>query len=131
VYLKLVYAPPNDLLAGSDSSVISFLTDKSRYRLIYHFLKQSFNTNFFILGILLAIYLAHTILGFRRFNKDFLVLCCIFGVYMSIYLVSPRGLDWHLATSLDRLIVQLSPSLFLILSNEISKINIPLADAKD
>ena len=127
IFFKLVYAPANDLLAGSDTSAISLLTDKARYKLIFQHLKQSFNTHFFVLGLLGLIYIAYSIFRLRLFTKEFLLLCCILAIYIVIYLISPRDLNWHLATSLDRLIVQLSPSLFLILGNEISKINIPLA----
>jgi hypothetical protein len=44
-----------------------------------------------------------------------LVLLLIVAGYYSVYLITPRDLQWHLQTSCDRLVIQLWPSMLFLL----------------
>jgi hypothetical protein len=38
----------------------------------------------------------------------------ILGSYFAVYLITPHDLDWHLMTSLNRLLLQLWPTIIFI-----------------
>jgi hypothetical protein len=72
----------------------------------------------------------------RSFMIISLVLITTYIGYFFTYVITPRDLDWHLSTSLDRLIVQLMPSfiffIFLIpFPEKLSYSKIPLNEKSD
>lgn len=128
---KFLFAPANDLVAMGSRSMLSYAVDKSRFKLIGQHLSVSFDGNFFILKMCCIAYIAYCILSLKNLNWSFYLLLTIFCCYLTIYLFTPRDLDWHLRTSLDRLIHQLAPAAFFVIGNEISKIRLPLTIAKN
>ena len=48
-------------------------------------------------------------------HPAFIIICLTFLAYLSIYVITPHDLQWHLITSLERLLHQLYPA-FLLLS---------------
>lgn len=120
-----IQAPSNDLFGQrSIFEIFSQLTDLSRYQLIFNHLSNEliqFNNGRFSMFILLMGLLIF--LGLRQ-DLDKKNLFLMFGAvlltliqYLLIYVITPKDLEWHLSSSLTRLIVQLYPSLIFIVFN--------------
>ncbi|MHB9097114.1 MAG: hypothetical protein ACYC5X_04745 [Syntrophales bacterium] len=136
IYFKLRLAPASDLLAGLSVSALSAkLFDFGRYAEIVR--------AFFITGIsftqglidvrvgmhlnpgavnilLLAVYLMLT--GVKTDARDrnsiiatAAILCLTLAGYFFVYVVTPLDLNYHLATSLNRLFLQLWPSVIFLI----------------
>jgi hypothetical protein len=110
--------PPNDLISNN-SSLIEKITDLSRYLIILKSLTLSlFNFNVIIL-------LIYTVIMRNPLNPSSrqgiyaittILLLQLLG-YCAIYAITPNDLDWQLATSQGRLIMQIFPlGLFLCFS---------------
>ncbi len=131
IFFKAVYAPANDLVALSDNvNVWSYVGEKSRYKLIIQYFAMAIDTAFYPLKIMVAGYVGYCIFTMRNMNKVFYLLLSILGVYILVYLFTPRDLDWHLRTSMGRLIVQLFPSFIFVIGLELSQIRIPTMNIK-
>jgi hypothetical protein len=116
----------NDLFLGQDlSAVIGRVLDPSRHFKIMvtalttgvqvaHLFAAAIPVCFFLLGT-----------GRRRdwrlkaWSLPAGIIGLVAGGYYSIYLTTPHDLDWHLSTSLDRLIVQLWPMAVLTMFLEL------------
>ena len=135
IYFKLRLAPTNDLMAGFNWDALSGkLFDWDRYEAIAR--------AFFITGIsftqglvdvrvgmhlnpgavgiiLLAVYLLFTGVRIDRGDRPFLlqtgaILLMMLAGYFFIYVMTPLDLTYHLITSLNRLFLQLWPSVILL-----------------
>lgn len=124
VYFKIFLAPLNkDLLAAQISGHLAEkLADPSRY----YFIISGFANEFFRLGFpftgtapILLVYLFLAGISVKREDRT-AVLISIFAVlimlagYCAIYLTSPYDLKWHIGTTLNRLILQLWPTIIFI-----------------
>jgi hypothetical protein len=119
IYLKIYIAPANDLLSAQGFTTFSKLIDPARYFLI---LKEYIITGitFTRYGLpLLAIYLL--LLGINRKLKDNIIvktaiitLVLMLAGYFFVYVTTPQDLSWHLKTSLNRLFLQLWPSVIFL-----------------
>jgi hypothetical protein len=123
IYFKTQIAPPSVLLFSQGSeAVLEKLKDISRYfaiskafvREIVHFDKGVVHP-----VPLLAFYLL--CLGIKIEEKDklsiataLITLCLMLAGYFFIYVITPLDLNWHLAHSLDRLLLQLWPSFLFV-----------------
>jgi hypothetical protein len=113
------FAPPNPHIGTqSAATLLAMVTDKSRYAEV----NQAFVKHFFSFGnlsvgvfLILAVWLAcagldvkknraaaHTALG---------TLAAMLAGYYVVYLISPFGVAWLVATSLDRVLLQLWPAV--------------------
>ncbi|MBL7717452.1 MAG: hypothetical protein JNL72_01345 [Flavipsychrobacter sp.] len=126
---RLGFAPANDIAAvyetGGNTGITSLITDKERYKLIVSFMKGSFDNIFSMLKLLTMVYLGYSILVQKNLSRNFYLLAGIFACYLFVYLITPRNLQWHLATSFDRLVVQLYPSALLVIGLALSEIKLP------
>jgi hypothetical protein len=129
-FFKIAYAPSNDLVSLSDNTLLSMATEKMRYKMIAEYLSIVFNNDFYLLKLIVVAYLAYCVFTRRNLNKNIYMLLSIFGVYLLVYLFTPRDIRWHLATSLNRLILQLYPSFMLIIGLEATEIKFSSSDAK-
>ena len=123
LYFKAAIAPANDLVAGQGMrATAGRLLDFSRYALILKALVNQF-TGFRRWyahpTYLLAAYA--WLLGVKAGRAERLTLLTpaaalglILAGYFLIYVTTPRDLEWHLAFSLDRLLIQLWPSFVLL-----------------
>jgi hypothetical protein len=119
---KEMVTPPNDLVASfGQSNLLSKLLDGSHYALLWeNFLENIFSIATLKVAVLPAlvgyvllagwgekgrINLGVLWIGLRVFVVGF--------IYFVIYLLTPHSLEWHIATSMGRLIVHLLPSLVL------------------
>ncbi len=119
-WFKLTAAPPTDLFSlRSEADVVSKLSDPSRYLLIGRVLLMKLVL--FGNGLALLTVLALAFCGFevkeghrRALAAGSFALAIVLGGHFYIYVITPWGLDWHLRTSLERLLLQLWPAaLFL------------------
>jgi hypothetical protein len=118
LYFKTGYAPPSDLLLDNELQQIFLrLSDPSRYMEIAKALvKTIIDTN--PLLILIIIYPLYTGIDKDGINKPgtvivltTLLLMCI--GYCIIYLITPYDIQWHLESSLSRILMQLWPCIVL------------------
>jgi hypothetical protein len=137
VYFKIELAPANDLMTGFGAARTAGakLTDGSRYTTIARaFLVTSLNFtqgpvdlraglmkfNPGLVNILLPV----AWLFFMGANRDgknrggvictAVILTLMLGGYFVVYLLTPLPLDYHIATSLNRLFLQLWPSIIFL-----------------
>jgi hypothetical protein len=123
IYFKVTIAARSYLLAPPEGpSLIAKLADTARYRtIIDYFVRLGLAFGNWPTSIvpLLAFYLL--LLGIRIPEKQrpsiagsLIALGIMLAGYFTIYVISPRDLEWHMGTSLDRLYSQLWPSFILI-----------------
>ena len=124
-WFKLGYAPPNDIVGQDSISRLSQIMDVERYGII----APSFVRSLLFLGHLgqwkwllfpvLLVYLCLVGISVEETQTWSLfssasIVAIMLVIYFLVYLISPYDLRWHLTTSLDRLIVQLWPSILLL-----------------
>jgi 4-amino-4-deoxy-L-arabinose transferase-like glycosyltransferase len=128
LYFKLFLTPPNDLFDQSSSTGIAErLADFGRYSLI----GNSFYRQIFVFGsgelpiLMIAIY--GLIVGLDRSadrRQPTLAATAAFLLqlagYFMIYVLTPHDLNWHIRTSLYRLMIHIVPSALLIFFLSIS-----------
>jgi hypothetical protein len=123
LYFKAAIAPANDLVAGQGlRATADRLLDFSRYVLILKALTNhftGFRRWYAHPTYLLVIYA--WLLGVKTERAERLTLLTlgtalslILAGYLFIYATTPRDLEWHLTFSLDRLLIQLWPSVVLL-----------------
>lgn len=117
VYFKIAVAPPNDMIAGQGFAVtLGRLLTLSRYLET----GKAFVEQFFYFGVWHPYINIPILLGFYvlLLGVDFSgwpIGVCVAGLllmalaYFMTYIVTPRPLQWHLMTSLNRLCLQLWP----------------------
>lgn len=114
---KLALAPPNDLLAAQGAPTAARLADASRWAAILGALARDLAR----LPLFLALVPAVALLGAREGawrDRTVRVVAATLGLvalgWFAAYLTTPFPLDWHLKTSLPRLILQTWPSAILL-----------------
>ena len=118
VFFKLHFAAQNDLVSDVGlTSMFGHLLDPSRYFLIIRIsAHQVFNSTGWIASPWVLVPYAF-ILGVARKEEDqrgirtlAVSLVILLVGYFSVYVVTPLELDWHLRTSVVRLLIHLWPS---------------------
>lgn len=114
IYFKKQLAPFSDLLfQQSPQLFMARLLDSTRYlKIISAFIKEPLQ----FAAPVLIIYLLCTGIRIEKEEKtgiatSLIVLSLMLIGYFLLYVFSPRNLDWHLKTSLERLLLQLWPSV--------------------
>lgn len=113
----------NDMVHGLGANTLHQLTNGKNYHLIYDSFVLNLNERFHYLKVMVLIYLALCLLGRRAPDKRLTMLLCCLGAYMGIYLTTTHGLEWHLATSQDRLMHQLMPAVLYVLATKATGIS--------
>ncbi len=113
VMFKITWSPTNDMVSESNTSIFSKLGSWDRYELILQYFKKTILNDFpFIPGlIILGIFLIKKMSPIILLIGILIVL--MFGIYMGIYVITPKDLAWHLSTSFYRLMHQIYPSFLL------------------
>lgn len=118
---KFGFAPPNDLISGQNyEATIARLLDINRLLIVIkyglHYLVKALGAYIVILPLSLFLW------GGALSEKDrrglllpALTLLEQASGYVLVYMMTPHDLNWHLSTSMSRLIVQLIPTLCFIL----------------
>lgn len=121
LYFKIKIAPGSDLFYDSSANILDKLLDAQRYFTII----KSFIREFLLSGNgLVLVLLAFIFLAGVKLDKEIkrgvytclLVLVLMVAGYFLIYVITPKPLEWHLATSLERLSYQLTASMLLTVS---------------
>ena len=122
-------APPGDLLAAGSSALMSRLTDPARYWTILKALGgMVLQFGDWPLSLLAVLAVYALIAGFAPregtrqtiFTIGAIIVLQFLG-YCAVFLLSPHDLEWHLRTSLARLLLQVFPSglfVYLLLVHE-------------
>ncbi|AMJ66453.1 hypothetical protein AXW84_14215 [Hymenobacter sp. PAMC 26628] len=117
LYFKVHFTPANDLVSGQNLSTFHKLASPSRYYLVIR--------RFILTGLSFggwiespAILLITYALMFGTYSvqekstiANSLVIAITLLGYFFVYIVTPVDLTWHLDTSLNRLLLQLYPSM--------------------
>lgn len=123
LYFKLTISAHSYLLLPPEGpNLIAKLTDFSRYLMTLDFLVRlglAFGSWGVSIVPLLAFYLLLLGIGIEEKQKanvagSLIALGVMLAGYFMIYVISPRDLEWHLSTSVDRLYSQLWPSFVFV-----------------
>lgn len=112
---KLAYAPANDMVSGQGHSTLPMIQDWSRYKLIWEAFTTNLNEHFKLTKWLVLIYVAICAIRRKMPDKRLLMLLTCMLAYLLVYVVSPNNLEWHLFTSLSRLMHQLMPATMYVM----------------
>jgi hypothetical protein len=92
-------------LPGRAWTILRFVRESSSFRSDYPWLAMSY----LLSAVLLAINRV------RAGTAVFLAVSAQIASYFLVYLLTPYDLNWHLATTFDRLVTQIAPSLIVLL----------------
>jgi hypothetical protein len=106
---KLGYAPPNDLVLRRSTIQSSFFTDAGRHGLILQYLQNNFKENFFFHQFAIPLFLIVCIIKRTLPSRNMAIVFLCFCGFLLVYLLTPFDLQWHLHTSMQRVLFQLSP----------------------
>jgi len=125
ILLFKTMAPVNNLLENRTVPLVDYFTDSSRYKLIASYLVYNLNNNFMVTKYGLIVYVIFCIVNRQFPGKDmWLLLSCVAGCFF-VYVLSNQGLEWHLQTSMDRVLLQLMPSFVYVIATKLSTLKIP------
>jgi len=111
IYYKIIFAPTNDLVSASNHQtqrLLHDLKDVNRYSVIFKFFEKTLLQNFLPAIVLILVLLIFNRSFFKSFA--FIVFFILISGFTVIYLITPYNLEWHLATSLSRILYQIYPS---------------------
>ncbi len=110
LFFKIAYAPANDIVNGQDQSTLAKLTDVSRYKLVYDSFKDAIYQYFYFpaCAVCLSILVALVRNKMSGMNILLVLACCL--CYLLVYIITPIDLEWHLQTSIQRVLMQLMPA---------------------
>jgi hypothetical protein len=123
VYFKLAIAPPNDIFGNRNSAdLLEKISDSSRYLMILKSYRQTgwtfggwvFNP---ILPLLAFIGLGgvdKAVLRSYCWRAGIAIIVMLQVAYFAIYVITPLPLDYHLNSSLDRLLIHVWPACLLL-----------------
>ncbi len=103
---KLGFAPKNFGTLHFSIDNFKNFTDQGRYRIIIDFSRNLVRDQFHLLPYAVVV-LVVLLLLLRKLDRSVLVLFLAFALYMSLFVFFNFPLEWQLATSLDRLWMQL------------------------
>jgi hypothetical protein len=123
IYFKITISAHSGLLFSEEGpSFIAKVTDSFRYRTVLdYFVRLGLGFGNWPASVvpLLAFYLL--LLGIKinerqkaSIARSLIAMGIMLAGYFMIYILSPRDLEWHLSTSLNRLYSQLWPSFILV-----------------
>jgi len=115
---KILLAPESDLFV-ENGNLMAQLSDPVRYAQVFSaFARQISDFGGWPLGIFWFLLVFSLISGFDRGSLPigfwlWAVFCIQIVGYFAIYIITPHDLDWHLSTSLNRLLMQIFPLALL------------------
>lgn len=121
---KLLYAPSNDMVSGLSSTTLMQLGDPERYKLILGSISENATQHFGYLKIAFPMYVIACVWLRKWPDKTMWFVCCSMGAFVVVYLLSYVGLEWHLFTSMHRLMHQIVPLALFSIASRLSEIQI-------
>ena len=113
---KLFLAPANDMVTGLTFNTIHKLLDPGRYVILVKYVVGIVLSEYPLLPVMLFFLLVR----WRWLPGSLIMIGTTFIIYLSAYIVTPHDLEWHLETSLNRLIVHLYPAVLFIFAGKLS-----------
>jgi hypothetical protein len=114
LYFKWFLAPSNDILSGQSIFTFERILSPFRYFHIIRFGLETLFAKYYILLIVFALTFRYR----SSFTPEIWIILWVLLAYLTVYLITPRDLIWHLSTSMKRLYYHLYPStLYLILAS--------------
>ena len=120
---KVGYAPANDLVGSLNFGTFKQLLMSKRYSMIGDHFWLYLNEHFLYAVIGFIAYLVLCIIERKGPSRHFYMLIACMVVYLFIYVLSTQDLEWHLATSQERLMIQLMPAMLYVVTTRFSTIN--------
>jgi hypothetical protein len=122
---KFGYAPPNDLIVRRETVQPSFFTDMSRYGLIWEWLQKNFRENFFYQQFAILLFLLACVVKRKLPGRNMAIIFLCFCGFITVYVLTPFDLQWHLLSSMDRVLFQLSPVFIYEVGKLLSTFELP------
>ena len=117
---KSYYAPQNGMVSGQNVDTIKQLFMAGRYQLTYKYFVMMLNDKFYAIKIIFFGYLALCVFERKWPDNQMLMLVGCMIAYLLVYVLSVEYLEWHLITSVDRLMLQLMPAMVYVISRKFS-----------
>ncbi|MBS1774039.1 MAG: hypothetical protein JST82_14365 [Bacteroidetes bacterium] len=111
---KLGFAPGNDIVNTQGADTLNKLTDWQRYKTIYNYWNDNIHAHYYTITCTIMLCVLLGLIKSKIPDKKIMFILSVCIAYSMVYLISPHDLDWHLKTSLYRLIHQLMPSAIYI-----------------
>lgn len=111
----------NDIISGINADVLGKITDRARYSLIFSYFLNVMVVEFPILPF--AWLSIHATRQFREFRPFFTILVPLLLAYLAIYVITPYDQEWHLRTSMNRLILHLYPATIYFFAQSADRIS--------
>ncbi len=129
VFFKLS-ARSNDLFELQDDHTRNFIFDWSRYEMVWESLIYNLSHNFVAVKIGLIAFAILCFVERRLPDRAIIVLLVCTTGYFFVYVLTPKSLDWHLATSMDRVLFHIVPSYIYVLARNFSRLHFRLETAE-
>jgi hypothetical protein len=117
VVFKIYLAPPGDLFRGSLPDTLRKIVNPERFFIIAVYLSKVIVFQFPLLLLILLFFITSG----AKTPSTIIIPVLTFTAYFAIYLITPYDVEWHLRTSLDRLIMQIYPTMIFLFSMTLSK----------
>lgn len=111
VLFKFLLAPPNDVISSNGINYFEKIRDIDRILLIYRYFRDYL---LFSVPIITFVIIASI---FSKSKLNILIassILLLFASYFTVYILSPYEVEWHLETSFDRLVHQLTPLILFL-----------------
>jgi hypothetical protein len=129
---KIFIAPSNDILAAQEHLPWDKIRDLSRYSEVRRLTWIAIEMYYQAIPYLVIGYFIYCIIEKRKPDVEIWMIILCFVAYLSVYIITPHNIGWHISTSVDRLVFQLIPTLIWIIATRLSviEIKLPAASAK-
>jgi len=120
--------PATDLIKEQNHKTLTQFLDWNRYKLIWQYLWDNINGDFFYIKIGTILYGIICFVEKKMPDKNILILlCCLIAVFF-VFVFTTKTLQWHLETSMDRVLAQLMPAFVYVIAIQLSKLKLYLSD---
>lgn len=107
---KIVYAPHNDIVSAQGADTFTKLTDWNRYDLVLTSFRKHINEYYYAIACLFALHFFLRLLSRKAPDKRLSFVLTVLCAYVIVYVLTPKDLEWHVNTSLNRLVHQMIPT---------------------
>jgi|GEM_PF-819144 len=122
IIFKTCYPATNDMVGHLGKMIYEQALYADRYRVIYSYFIHYLNERFYYIKIIFITYAVLCILTRKMPSRNICMLLTCLICYLLFYVFTHLDLEWHLRTSLDRLMHQLMPAIYYTLLFEIASI---------
>jgi len=113
MYFKVVFAPPNDLVSGQGQQTLRMILNVGRYVRIIGAIAGELIKDYLWLPVIFIVLISGGIKRAAVTRTAFIVVGLMSVGYFFVYVTTPLGLEYHLGSSLDRVMLQMWPGFLL------------------